>query len=79
MWSARPRPGTERVQLEAARGQHPLEQLLGARLVERHLAGARPREHRGLALDADHVEAAVGEGERERQADPAEADDGDAG
>ena len=35
-------------------------------------------EHGLLALDADHLEAAVGERQRQRQAHPAETDDRDA-
>ena len=42
------------------------------------LPGGDLLEHGGLALDPDHLEAAIGERERQRKAHPAEADDGDA-
>jgi hypothetical protein len=42
-----------------------------------------PGPHRGepirVAVDAEHAQPRVGEAEREREADPAEADDGDVG
>jgi hypothetical protein len=60
---------------QAVAGQHALEQLLGAGLVERHLAGAHGVEHARLAVHADHVQAPVGEGQRERQTDAAEPHD----
>jgi hypothetical protein len=55
----------------------PLEQLLGARLLEGHAARLDGVDRRALSLDGNHLEAAVGEGERERQADAAQADYGD--
>ena len=45
---------------------------------ERHLARRELVEHGLLALDPDRVEPAIGERQREWQADTAEADDGDA-
>ena len=53
------------------------EDLGGARLVERHPRGAHGREALGVVLDPDRAQPAVGERERERQADAAAADDGD--
>ena len=62
------RPGDVR------RGAHDLG---GARLLERHPAGAHRLQALGIVLDADGAQAVVGEGERERQADAAASDDGD--
>jgi hypothetical protein len=66
-------------QPEVVPGDDPLEQLLGAGLVERHLARLHGLEHARLAVDPDHAQAAVGEGESERQADAAEPHDRDVG
>ena len=46
-------------------------------LLERHHAGAHALDARVVAVHADGREAAVGEAERERQPDAAEADDRD--
>ena len=54
-----------------------LEQLLGPGLPVGHAAGCDLLQHALLALDADHVEAAIREGERQRQAHPAQTDDRD--
>ena len=51
--------------------------LLGAGLVERHPRRRGRPQALGVVVDAEHVQPAVGEREGERQADPAEADDGD--
>ena len=65
-------------QLEPPPRHDALEQLLGAGLVERHLARRQLIEHGLPALDSDRGQAAVRERQREGQADTAEADDGDA-
>ena len=65
-------------ELEPTALDHALEHVLGASLSERHPASRELVEHRLLALDADRAQAAVREGQREGQADTAEADDGDA-
>ena len=79
MWSARAASWTTFVRSKRPLAQHPLEQLLRAGLVERHVTRRELSEHGVLALDPDHVEAAVGEREGERQADPPQADHRDAG
>ena len=48
-------------------GKHPLEQRLGAGLVEGHPAGAQRGEHRRIVIDAEHADPAIGEGQRQRQ------------
>jgi hypothetical protein len=53
---------------QASRRQYAEEQLLGPRLVEGHLSATHRVEDGGLPLDSDDLHAAVGEGERERQA-----------
>ena len=78
MWSAWRGVLHRARQLEPVALQHALEQLLGAGLRERHLAGRELVEHRLLALDADRSQPSVRERQREGKADPAEADDGDA-
>ena len=65
-------------QLEPVALQHAFEQLLGAGLRERHLAGRELVQHPLLALDADRSQPSVRERQREGKADPAEADDGNA-
>ena len=64
-------------QLEPPRALDALEQLLGARLLERHPARAHGVQDRLVVVDAEHAQAAIGEAERQRQADAAEADDRD--
>ena len=64
-------------QLEPAGLDDPLEQFLGARLVERHPTCADRFEHRRVVVDAEHAHATVGEAQGKRQAHPPEADDGD--
>ena len=54
-------------QLEAPAGHHALEQLLGARLFERHPAGAHRGEHGRVVVDSEHAEAAIGEGQGQGQ------------
>jgi len=51
------------------------QQLVGARLLERHPALAHAAQAVGVAVDAQHGQAGRGEAERERQPDPPEADD----
>ena len=57
-------------------GVHALEQLLGARLGERHPPLADGLQTDRIVVDAEHRQAAIRERQRERQADAAEADDG---
>jgi hypothetical protein len=64
--------------LEATVLEHPLEQVLRAGLVKWHPPGRDLLEHRISPLDADHLEPPVRERQRQRQAHPAETDDGDA-
>ena len=49
----------------------PLEQLVGAGLLEGHAPGLHGAEALGVVVDADHVQTAIGEGECEREADSA--------
>jgi hypothetical protein len=65
-------------ELEAAAREHALQEVLGAGLVERHAPVADSGEHGRLPVDADHAQPPVGERQRERQADAAQADDRDA-
>ena len=53
---------------------HALQQRLGARLRERHAPGAQRVEDRVIVVDAEDPQAAVGEAQRQRQADAAETD-----
>ena len=53
---------------------HPVEQLLRAGLRERHPAFPHRVQAAAVVVDSNHLEAAVGEGQRQRQADAAEAD-----
>ena len=62
-------------QLQALGGPDAIEQCLGARLLERHPAGAQRLEHRRVVIDAENVQTAVGEAQGERQPDPAQPDD----
>ena len=62
---------------QAVGPEHPLEQLLRAGLAVGHAAGRHLLQHGLLALDADHLEAAIGERERQRQPHAAQADDRD--
>ena len=78
MWSALRGVLHRARQLEPVARDHALEQLLRAGLRERHLPRRDLVEHGLLALDADRAQAALGERQREWQADSAEADDGDA-
>ncbi len=61
----------------ASPAAHAVEQLLRAALLERHHARAHGLDTVGVAVDPDRGETAVGEAQRERQPDAAEADDGD--
>jgi hypothetical protein len=54
--------------------EHPLQQLLGAALLERHHARAHRLQPVRVLVDTDRVEAAVGEAQRERKPDAAEPD-----
>ena len=45
------------------------EQLVGARLLERHVPGAHGIEAHGIVVDAHHAQAPVREREREWEAD----------
>ena len=65
-------------QLEPVALEHAFEQLLGAGLRERHLARRELVQHPLLALHADRAQPSIRERQREGQADPAEADDGNA-
>ncbi len=56
-----------------------LQQLLRAGLLEGHHALAHRAEAGGVVVDPHNPQAAVGERERERQADAAEADHRDVG
>jgi hypothetical protein len=58
---------------------HPREQLVGARLLERHVPRPQRGEAVGVAVDPQHAQARVGEGEREREAHPAQSDHRDVG
>ena len=71
------RVGRAVAQLEASGGGDAVEQLLGAGLLERHPAGANRLEHRRIVVDPEHAQPAVGEAQRQRQPDAAEADDRD--
>ena len=64
-------------ELQETGGKHAIEHLLGAGLLERHLAVAQRAGDRRVVIDADHVPATVGEAQRERQTDPPQADDRD--
>ena len=64
-------------ELQPVLREHALEQVLRSRFMERHLARRELVEHGGLPLDPDRPQPAIGERQRERQADPAEADYGD--
>ena len=78
MWSALAASWTERVSSSVAGLHDAPEQLLRARLRERHLARGELVQHGLLALHPDRAQPAIGERQREWQADTAEADDGDA-
>ena len=62
-------------ELEPPRALDPLQELLGARLGERHPARAQGVQDRLIVIDTQHAQAAIGEAERQRQPDAAEADD----
>ena len=64
-------------QRETSRVAHALEQFLGAGLLERHRAALDGQQPLGVVVDSLHVQAAVGEAQRQRQAHPSEADDRD--
>ena len=59
---------------EAAGRGDAVEQLLGAGLAPRHPAGADRVEHRAVVVDAQYAHSAIGERQRKREADPAQAD-----
>ena len=77
MCSAWAASGTLSDSVEATRRPHALEQLLGAGLLERHRAALDSQQPLGVVVDPEHAQAAVGEAQRQRQADPSEADDRD--
>ncbi len=58
---------------------HPIEQILPARLGERHPPFAHGVQPRRVVVDPRHREAAVGERQGQRQTDAAKADDGHLG
>ena len=62
-------------ELQKAVAHDPVEQLLGAGLGERHPPGAQRLEDRRVVVDPEHADAAVGEAQRQRQTDAAQADD----
>ena len=72
-----PRPRRPPVGDETPSVEHAREQLLRARLVERHAPRAQRLEPVGVLVDAEHGQPRVRERERERQADAAEPDDRD--
>ena len=57
--------------------ERPIEQRLGTRLLERHPPGAHRREHGGVVVDSQHVDASIGERQGEGQAHAPETDDRD--
>ena len=65
--------------LEAPGRVDALDQLVGAGLLERHAAGGDGLQALWIVVDPEHGEAAVGERQREREADAAETDDRDVG
>ncbi len=71
------RVGRALAELEPAGVLDALEDLVGAGLVERHASLPDRAEALRVVVDAEHLQAAVGEGQRQRQADTAEADDRD--
>jgi hypothetical protein len=68
------RIGGTLAEFQASGRGHTVEQLLGSGLAPGHPPGPDRVEHRAIVVDAQHSHSAVGERERERQADPAEAD-----
>ena len=58
-------------QLQQAGRMQPLEQLVGAGLLEGHLPGAHGVEAHGIVVDPHHAQPAIGEREREWEADAA--------
>ena len=64
-------------ELQTPGGGHALQQLLRTRLVERHPSSPDRVDHRSIVVDSQHANAAVGEGQRQRQPDAAESDDRD--
>ena len=66
-------------QLEAAGGDHPLEHLLSAGLVERHPRGPNRLEPVEVAIDAEDAQTPVGEAQRQRQANPPQPNNRDIG
>ena len=54
-----------------------VQDLLGARLLERHAAVRHGGEALGIGVDAEYAQPAIGEGQGEREPDPPDADDGD--
>ena len=65
------RPGGE---IQASRRRDAIEELLGAALGERHPPGANRVEQVGILVDAQYLQSAIGEAQRQRQADTAESD-----
>ena len=60
-------------------GYHAVEQRLRAGLLEGHPPFAHGVQAGGVVVDPDHLQAAVGERQGQRQPDAAEADDGHVG
>ena len=79
MWRARGGVGDPFGQRQPVARVDAVEQLLGARLLEGHRALAHGVEPGGVVVDPDHPQPAVGERQRQRQPDAAEADHGDVG
>ena len=65
--------------LERAGGVDALERGLRAGLLERHAGVAHRLQPLGVVVDAEHPQAAVGEGYGQRKADPSQPDDGNLG
>ena len=55
--------------------QDPIQHLLRAGLVKRHLLGAKRTEDVIAVIDAQHVDPPVGEAQGKREPDAAQADD----
>ena len=55
-------------ELEPPAREHAVEHLLGPGLAERHPSVAQRVEHGRVEVDAEHVQPAIGKGQRQRQA-----------
>ena len=78
MWSASAASRTSPVSRRATGLKNPLEHLLGPGLLEGHAPGLDGFDRRRHTLDADHVQAAIGERQREWQPDSAQSNNGNA-